>query len=45
MSAKIDPEKFAFFILSSLISSDINWLLEKYLEAIKVAENYNSKIK
>lgn len=45
MSAKIDPEKFASATLSALKSSDINWLLEKYLEAIKVAENYNSKIK
>lgn len=40
---KIDPEKFAAAALGAMKSADIEWLFEKYLEAIKKAEAYNQR--
>lgn len=38
----IDPEKFAAATLSAMKSSDVDFLLKKYIEAIKAATTYNS---
>lgn len=38
----IDSEKFAAAALSAMKSVDVDFLLEKYVEAIKKAKVYNS---